>query len=101
MIRKRFCFWERMARELGYKILTRGINWMHCQVKNNVRVLIEKHDQDLFSVHIVIKTGETAKDFESYYYGLHRRENLKGNIEESIKGREKDIKLRKATKRSS
>ena len=102
MIRKRVHFWECMARELGYKILTLGIDWMHCQVKNNVCVIIkrEKHT-NLFVVHVEIMAGETDEDFERYYYGLHSRENLKEDIEKFIKGREEDIKLRKATERSS
>lgn len=96
MIRKRVCFWERIARELGYKILTCGIGWMHCEVKNNVSVLLEyQHDLDLFVVHVKIMNGE---DFERYYYGPHRRENLKENLEEFIKRREEDVKLRKTTK---
>lgn len=101
MIRKRVNSWERMARELGYKILTWGINWMHCKVKNNVGVLIEKHDSDLFTVHVEIMAGETDEDFGKYYYGPHVRKDLKEDIEEFIKGREEDIKLRKTTKRSS
>lgn len=100
MIRKRIHSWERMARELGYNILTWGINWMHCKVKNNVRVMIEKHDSDLFVVHVEIMAGETDEEFGKYYYGTHGRENLKEDIEEFIKGREEDIKLREATKRS-
>jgi len=78
-----------------------GINWMHCKVKNNVYVLIEKHDSDLFTVHVEIMAGETDEDFGKYYYGPHYRENLKEDIEEFIKGREENIKLRKATKQSS
>ncbi len=100
MIRKKVHFWECMARELGYKILTRGINWMYCKVKNNVSVIIEKHDTDLFVVHVEIMAGETDEVFGRYYYGLHSRENLKEDIEEFIKEREEDIKLGKATKRS-
>lgn len=101
MIRKRVYSWERMARELGYKILTWGIDWMHCKVKNNIGVIIERHDPDLFVVHVEIMAGETDEDFERYYYGPHSRENLKEDIEEFIKEREENIKLRKATKRSS
>jgi hypothetical protein len=83
-----------MARELGYKILSWGIGWMHCKVKNNVCVIIDRCDPDLFVVYVVIE------DHGKYYYGPHRRKNLKENIEEFIKGREEDIKLRKTTKRS-
>ena len=101
MIRKRVNSWEHMARELGYEILTWGINWMHCKIKNNVDVLIEKHNSDLFTVHVEIMTGETDEDFGKYYYGPHVRKNLKEDIEEFIKECEKDIKLRKTTKRSS
>ena len=101
MIRKRVHSWEHRAKELGYEILTWGINWMHCKVKNNVYVLIEKHDSDLFTVHVEIMAGETDEDFGKYYYGPHYRENLKEDIEEFIKGREENIKLRKATKQSS
>ena len=100
-MRKRVHSWERMARELGYKILTWGIDWMHCKVKNNVDVVIERHDSDLFVVHVEIMAGETDEDFGKYYYGPHSRENLKEDIEEFIKEREENIKLRKATKRSS
>ena len=100
-MRKRVHSWERMARELGYKILTWGIDWVHCKVKNNVGVIIEKHDTDLFVVHVEIMAGETDEDFGKYYYGPHGRENLKEDIEEFIKEREENIKLRKATKRSS
>lgn len=101
MIRKRVYFWERMARELGYKILTWGIYWMHCKVKNNVNLIINKIAPNLFIVSVEIMAGETDEDFGRYYYGRPlSRENLKEDIEEFIKGREEDIKLREATKRS-
>jgi len=100
-MRKRVHSWERMARELGYKILTWGIDWMHCKVKNNVDVIIERLDSDLFVVYVEIMAGETDEDLGKYYYGPHSRENLKEDIEEFIKEREENIKLRKATERSS
>ena len=101
MIRKRVYFWEDLLKELGYKIIIWGKSWVRCRVSGNVEIILEKRDSDFFIVHVEIMAGETDEDFGKYYYGPHGRENLKEDIEEFIKGREEDIKFRKATKRSS